>query len=60
MGALREPKLLKFSHIEKISEVSDELCLEVRIPQNMVLYSKSATTLLSNPCYNCIDIEVQR
>lgn len=41
MGALREPKLLKFSHIEKISEVSDELCLEVRIPQNMVLYLKA-------------------
>lgn len=29
MGALREPKLLK---------------LKVRTPQNMVLYSKSATT----------------
>lgn len=39
MGALREPKLLK---------------LEVRTPQNMVLYSKSATTSLSNICYNCI------
>lgn len=39
MGALREPKLLK---------------LEVRTPQNMVLYSKSATTSLSNLCYNCI------
>lgn len=40
MGALREPKLLK---------------LEVRTPQNMVLYSKSATTSLSNLCYNCIE-----
>lgn len=39
MGALREPELLK---------------LEVRPPQNMVLYSKSATTWLSNLCYNCI------
>lgn len=39
MGALREPKLLK---------------LKVRTPQNMVLYSKSATTSLSNLCYNCI------
>ena len=39
MGALREPKLLK---------------LEVRTSQNMVLYSKSATTSLSNICYNCI------
>ena len=33
MGALRRPKLLK---------------LEVRTPQNIVLYSKSATTSLSN------------
>ncbi len=40
MGALREPKLLK---------------LEVRTPQNMVLYSKSATASLPNLCYNCID-----
>jgi len=52
MGALREPKLLKLSHIEKISEVFDEPCLEVRTPQNMVLYSKSAITSLSNICYN--------
>ena len=29
MGALREPKLLKLSHIEKISKVFDEPCLEV-------------------------------
>lgn len=40
MGALREPELLK---------------LKVRIPQNMVLYFKSATTLLSNLCYNCVE-----
>lgn len=40
MGALREPKLIKLSHIEKISEVFDEPCLEVRTPQNMFLYSK--------------------
>ena len=40
MGALREPELLK---------------LEVRTPQKMVLYSKSATTSLSNLCYNCIE-----
>ena len=39
MGALREPKLLK---------------LEVRTPQNIVLYSKSATCSLSNLCYNRI------
>lgn len=39
MGALKEPKLLK---------------LEVRTSQNMVLYSISATTSLSNLCYNCI------
>ena len=39
MGALREPKLLK---------------LEVWIPQNTVLYSKSATCSLSRICYNCI------
>lgn len=39
MGALREPKLLK---------------LEVRTPQITGLYSKSATTSLSNLCYNCI------
>ena len=39
MGALREPKLLK---------------LEVRTPQITGLYSKSATTSLSNICYNCI------
>ena len=45
MGTLREPKLLK---------------LEVRTPQNMVLYSKSATASLSNICYNCIgNIQVQ-
>lgn len=29
MGALREPKLLKLSHIEKILEVFDELRLKV-------------------------------
>lgn len=39
MDALRELKLLK---------------LEVRTPQNKVLYAKSATTSLSNLCYNCI------
>lgn len=39
MGALKEPKLLK---------------LEVRTPQNTVLYSKSAIISLSNLCYNCI------
>lgn len=44
MGALREPKLLK---------------LEVRTPQNMVLYSKSATTSLSNICYDCIGSQSQ-
>lgn len=44
MGALREPKLLK---------------LEVRTPQNTVLYSKSATTSLSNLCYNCIGQDVR-
>lgn len=37
MDALREPKLLK---------------LEVRTPQITGLYSKSATTSLSNLCYN--------
>ena len=40
MGAVREPKLLK---------------LEVRTPQITGLYSKSATTSLSNICYNCIE-----
>lgn len=40
MDALREPKLLK---------------LEVRTPQIAGLYSKSATTSLSNLCYNCIE-----
>lgn len=39
MGALREPKLLK---------------LEVRTPQITGLYSKSATTYLSNIYYNYI------
>lgn len=43
MGALREPKLLK---------------LEVQTPQNMVLYSKSATTSPSNLCYNCIGNDI--
>lgn len=38
MGALREPKLLKF---------------EGRTPQITGLYSKGATTSLSNLCYNC-------
>lgn len=39
MGALRDPKLLK---------------LEVRPLKITGLYSKSATTSLSNLCYNCI------
>lgn len=37
MGALRVPKLLK---------------LEIQASQIMFLYSKSATCLLSNLCYN--------
>ena len=44
MDALREPELLK---------------LKVRTPHITGLYSKSATTSLSNICYNCIGCNCQ-